>query len=207
MIRKVLGKLLLGVALALAALAFALVVFHGRIGPAADRLAASRFPPLHLAARRGDTAAVVHLLGSGPPGVTPTAIDEQDAGPNGWTPLLHAIHKGQLPVVQLLLARGADPNREAANGTTPLNLAASQGELAIVRTLIAAGARVEGADGARAFLNAAANGHTRVARQLFAAAPGLRVEPGARLWLALLRARLSGDRALLALLWRAERRS
>jgi hypothetical protein len=229
--KSVLGPLLLAGALAVATLGIAAVVFFGgRSRPAAPLAApaarrdarelrtllvsaapsgsrslqsgwSARFPPLHVAARTGDAQAVQVLLDGG------AGIEELDSGPNGWTPLLHAIHKDQLAVVKLLLARGADPNRLALNGTSPLNLAASQGDLETVHTLLAAGARVQGRSGTAALLNAATGGHTEVVATLLQANPGLRVNPGPRYWVARLLARVRQDRQMLALLRRAERRS
>lgn len=193
--KEVLGGMLLGGVFAGTVLVCTAFVF---LGPWSRRHV---FPPLHQAARRGDAEAVTVLLDTG------AGIEELDSGPNGWTPLLHAIHKDQLAVVRLLLARGADPNRLSINGTSPLNLAASQGDLATVRTLLAAGARVRGRSGASALMNAAAGGHRRVVEVLLAAAPSLRVRPGPRYWVARLLAHLRGDRAMLALLGRAEARS
>jgi ankyrin repeat protein len=195
--RKILGKLLLAMVLAGVMIGLALVAFLGL----AARPRPGEFPPLHQAARSGDLRAVTDLLGAG---TDPEALDQ---GPNGWTPLLHAIHKDQLQTVRLLLARGADPNRLAANGTSALNLAASQGELEIVRTLLAAGARVEGHSAIAAVLNAAAGGHTEVVRTLIEANPSLRIQRGPRTWVVLLLARLRGNRALLSLLSRTGARS
>ncbi|HEV7514668.1 MAG TPA: ankyrin repeat domain-containing protein [Thermoanaerobaculia bacterium] len=194
--KEILGKMLLAAACVGVALLVATVVLLGFRGQRSRS-----FPPLHLAARSGSVQAVTVLLDSG------VGPEELDRGPNGWTPLLHAIHKDQLAVVRLLLARGADPNRLAVNGTSPLNLAASQGDLVTVRTLIAAGARVEGRSGISALLNAATGGHRQVVETLLTAAPGLRVPAGPRYWVARLLAHLRGDREMLALLARVERRS
>jgi len=203
--KEILGKTLLAAAFAGATLAVAAVVFLGPRSGGGGRgvgIGARRgFPPLHLAARSGSIEAVTVLLDNG------AGLEELDRGPNGWTPLLHAIHKDQLAVVRLLLARGADPNRLAVNGTSPLNLAASQGDLATVRILIAAGARVHGRSGAAALLNAATGGHTRVVRTLLEADPSLRVRTGPRYWVARALAHFRGDRAMLGLLRRVEARS
>jgi hypothetical protein len=190
--KEILGRLLLAAVLAGAALVGIAIVFLGAGSGGRGR----SFPPLHLAARSGNVETVTGLLDAG------AGLEELDDGPNGWTPLLHAIHKGQLGVVRLLLARGADPNRPARNGTSPVNLAASQGELAILRALVAAGARVDGPSATEALLNAAAGGHTRVVRFLLDTDPGLRATPGLRTWVARCRAYLSHDREMLALLHR-----
>ena len=63
----------------------------------------------------------------------------------GWTDLHTAAQTGQLDVVRLLLAHGADPNaREAGDNTYPLHWAAAHGHLEIVRTLLDAGGEVNG---------------------------------------------------------------
>lgn len=51
------------------------------------------------AARDGDLAAIERLLGKG-------ADPNQSGGVNGWTPLMHAIHKGQVGSMRALLAGG-----------------------------------------------------------------------------------------------------
>ncbi|HXO22669.1 MAG TPA: ankyrin repeat domain-containing protein [Thermoanaerobaculia bacterium] len=154
------------------------------------------FSALDLAARNGRVGAIAALLDAG------AAVDELDGGPNGWTPLMHAVHKGQESAVDLLLARGADPNAVAAVGHTALDLAAGQGELAIVRRLLAAGATPT----PRALTNAVAGGHTEVVRALLERSPRLRLKPGFLARLSLLLARLRGDRETLTLLAQAARR-
>ena len=95
-------------------------------------------PPLARAAREGDVAAIASLLKAG-------ADVDAPSGVNGWTPLLHAIHKRQGGAVKALLAAGAavdGPRTHAAwaRGVTPLMMAAGYGQLEIVEALLAAGA-------------------------------------------------------------------
>ncbi|QQK46177.1 Ankyrin repeat-containing protein, putative [Penicillium digitatum] len=53
----------------------------------------------------------------------------------GNTPLHQAASYGQLPIVRLLLARGADRRSVNTLGKTPLHLAAELGDLEMVQTL------------------------------------------------------------------------
>lgn len=76
-------------------------------------------------------------------------------GEEGETPLCTACLQGQLGVVRVLLASGADPRIADEDGTTPLHNAASGGDghsvpavmyTAITEQLITAGADVNAAD-------------------------------------------------------------
>jgi ankyrin repeat protein len=70
------------------------------------------------------------------------ASDVRATGLDGTTPLYLASELGWREGVDLLLARGADPNAVNADGSTPLFAAidASQHRVAIVRALLDAGA-------------------------------------------------------------------
>src|ERR1051325_1467442 len=118
--------------------AFVLIVFFAcRGGRFADGVQAD----LIDAARIGDVRAVRGAIARG---ASPNALDY---GLNGWTPLLHAIHKGQASSVTALLEAGADPNRPGADGATPLTMAAGYGDAPIVRQLLKRGADPELANG------------------------------------------------------------
>ncbi|QOY87327.1 ankyrin repeat domain-containing protein [Paludibaculum fermentans] len=93
------------------------------------------------AAREGDLAAMNKQLDQG-------AGVNQSAGVNNWTVLQHAIHKNQPQAVDLLLAKGADPNL-AHGKMTPLMMAAGYGYDGIVRSLLKYGAdpKVRNSDG------------------------------------------------------------
>src|SRR5215210_5569709 len=116
----------------------------------AERVRAEFFEALHQAAAEGRATAVGILPDLG------VAIDRP--GQRGGTPLHHAAWWGHGDVVDLLLARGADPHRRSESGTgaTPLGWAAhgsfhSPGPVAgggtdherIADALLAAGARIE----------------------------------------------------------------
>jgi hypothetical protein len=157
---------------------------------------APHFTTLASAARTGDLATMRQLLASG---VSPDVVDP---GGNHWTPLLHAIHKGQLEAVDLLLRSGAHVNL-AVNDLQPLLMAVGTGNAAIVRRLLAAGADPHADD---AILLTAVSGgalsdidnpllgrcNDDVARALLERAPDLRLRPGPRTRVALLFAWLNG---------------
>jgi ankyrin repeat protein len=157
----------------------------------------STFTLLARAARAGDVAAINALVTAGQDPNAP------DAGDNRWTPLLHAIHKGQRASVEALLARGADANRRAPGGATPLTMAVGNGQADIVARLLEAGADPH-QDGAGLLASAVAGGaftdienpllgrcNTEVVRALKSRAPDLRLPPGFRGRLALFFARLN----------------
>jgi ankyrin repeat protein len=81
------------------------------------------------AAQRGDTAAVGALLER-----NPKALDRGDA--QGMTALHWAAVQDHPPVVELLLARGADAAVRDSRGTTALMLAAERGHLEVARLLV-----------------------------------------------------------------------
>lgn len=77
--------------------------------------------PLHYAAQGCSVAVAELLLSNGVP------IDPQDV--DGNTPLWCATlrTRGEGPIVQLLLAHGADPHHENHEGRTPVKLARALG--------------------------------------------------------------------------------
>ncbi|KAF1718871.1 ankyrin repeat domain-containing protein [Pseudoxanthomonas wuyuanensis] len=96
---------------------------------------ALRAADLPAAAMVGDADAVRRLLDLG------FAVDSQDA--QGCTALLRAAGGGHRATVDLLLARGADPQHAANTGATPLSAAVSMRQADIVTALLAAGAEIE----------------------------------------------------------------
>src|SRR5690606_6495349 len=83
------------------------------------------------AAMAGDADAVRRLIDLG------LEVDSVDA--QGCTALLRACGGGHRAVVELLLARGADPQHVAHTGATPLSAAVSMRHGELVERLLAAG--------------------------------------------------------------------
>lgn len=55
----------------------------------------------------------------------------KDADPNlktarGWTPLMEASRRGNIPIIETLVKKGANPNATAINGERALNFAANE---------------------------------------------------------------------------------
>jgi ankyrin repeat protein len=94
---------------------------------------------LFAAAKRGDVGSLGALLDRHPERL------QAKAPPYEWSLLHVAAHEGQLAVVELLLARGLDPNtRERGDNTYAMHWAAAAGHLAVVRRLADAGGDVVG---------------------------------------------------------------
>jgi len=89
--------------------------------------------PLDLAAFGDDLARLRALITRGAPII-------------GGTALCQAALEGYLPIVETLVAAGANINVFDARGRTPLHLAASRGHSAVVEKLITCGADVETLD-------------------------------------------------------------
>ena len=166
-----------------ASLALALTVLGaGALGTAAwffqqrNARLAEGWPELVTAAREGRSAEIAALAAGG------EDLDLHDSGPNGWTPLLHAVHKNQLESVRALIHAGADVNRRAINGITPLGLAAGQGEAEIVDELLAAGADpgARSSHGWTPLQEAVALGDERIVRSLLREDPSLHLGSGWR---------------------------
>jgi cytohesin len=156
--------------------------------------------PLVRAARLGHAEAARALLAVG---ADPNRMDGPPSR-EGWSPLMNAVHKGQLGVVQILLEAGADANAKTADGATALMLATGEPRTDIVRALLDAGADPgPGAGGSAALTNAVANCEFENVKVLLEKAPGLRLEKGIRGHAALWIAKVTGHRDILDLLERA----
>ena len=134
------------------------------------------------------------------------------AGPNDWTPLMHAVHKRQYAAAVALIKNGADLNSTAVN-MTALMMAAGYGDAPMTRMLLENGAnsRKAASDGSTA-LTAAVGGvpdidnftvgrcQTDTVAALLAFDPGLTVE--SNMWgrVALVSAGLGGCKDVLNLL-------
>jgi len=82
-------------------------------------------------------------------GASGTGIIRQRALPTpngGMTPLLFAIRDGNLPMMRLLLDRGADLGQSSGNHTSPLLIALLNGQVAIATELLNRGADPNAAD-------------------------------------------------------------
>ncbi|KAM9663688.1 ankyrin repeat and SOCS box protein 18 [Trichechus inunguis] len=95
--------------------------------------------PLCIAAARGHTACVRHLLASGA---------RPDACPGGRGALHEACLGGHTACARLLLRHGADPDLPSANGLAPLHLCRTAASLGCAQALLEHGASVHLADGA-----------------------------------------------------------
>ena len=78
---------------------------------------------------------VLEMLGR--PGAT--VVNTRDVN-SGETPLLIVVRRGDLPYVNTLLSRGADPNLADFRGSTPLLVATESGNTALVPLLVSRGA-------------------------------------------------------------------
>jgi hypothetical protein len=89
---------------------------------------------VHALARGGHVHRLRAMLES-----DPSAAKAKDA--KGETPLHHAAQHGDLEVIKLLLAHGADPNAKTPVGATPLHVARAFGEEKAAKLLVEGGAK------------------------------------------------------------------
>ena len=76
-------------------------------------------------------------------------IEAKDPGA-GASPLHFAVMKGNRPMIEMLVARGADVNSRTKNGTTPLHTAVLYARLEVVEFLVGKGANVNAESVSRA---------------------------------------------------------
>jgi hypothetical protein len=93
---------------------------------------ALKYNDVMTAVMNRDQTAVIELLDRG------WWVDRPDS--NGVTPLMAAAWNGDAPMTQLLLQRGADPNRRGPGGSV-LDYAARGGDTRVIEFLRRAGAR------------------------------------------------------------------
>jgi cytohesin len=116
-----------------------------------------------IAGRDGSTVDAVGALVDA--GVSVRCAAER----NKWQPLHIAAAQGDMPLTEVLLARGADVNCADVVGHTPLILASNNGHEAVVARLLGAGANVATQTSntlETALLMACRNGHVGIARRL-----------------------------------------
>jgi ankyrin repeat protein len=122
----------------------------------------SGFTPLHVAAREPFVKVVKLLLDSG---IDVNIVNTS----NGSTPLHVAAEKnGNLEVIKLLLARGANTNQVDRARNTPLYIAAKYGHLKVVELLLDNGAKpnIANKNGYTPLHIAAEHGHLKVVQWL-----------------------------------------
>ena len=90
---------------------------------------------LHSAIAKGDYANAMKMIEQG------TDIEAKDTGP-GASPLHYAVMKGSLPMIGMLLQRGADVNSRTKSGTTPLHTAVLYNHFESAEYLLDKGAEV-----------------------------------------------------------------
>ena len=163
-------------------------------------------PTLVGAARDGRADLIPVLVKQG-------ADPNQRSGVNGWTPLMHAIHKNQKGSVVALLAAGADLNGRGADGETPLMMAAGYGYTDIVNVLLDRGAdaRLQTSDGMNALTLAVlgtpdidrftvGDCQASTVRALLDREPGLKVQGSERIMRAVVAAKAKGCAGVAQLL-------
>ncbi len=180
-----------------------------RVDSLVDGFSPDGLTPLMSAARENDLVAIAGLVRAG------AVVDRVDLR-QGWTPLLHAIHKGSVEGAAALLAAGANPNFAGGGEVPPLFFAVMNGDPAMVRVLLENGADpravVDGGE-TNALLLAVEGGfladvdrgghllgscQDEIAYQLLERAPDLRLPGGFESRFALGLARLHGCKAVLA---------
>jgi ankyrin repeat protein len=137
------------------------------IGLAVVSPAGASFYDLLNAARANDTALARELIAAG---------TEPNGGPSGYpdsyAPLMWAARHGNIELMRLLLAAGADTERRDFNGDRAMVWAASAGQAGSIALLIAAGSPVDAPDDPyqmSPLMLAARSGHPHAVRILIIA--------------------------------------
>jgi Ankyrin repeats (3 copies) len=91
---------------------------------------------LQAAIAKGDYANALKMIEGG------TDIEAKDPGA-GASALHYAVMKGEMPMVALLVQRGADVNSRTKSGTTPLHTAVLYGRYEIVEYLLDKGSDID----------------------------------------------------------------
>ena len=107
-------------------------------GPVVEPI--ERPAPLVFAARDADGDGVRTLLKATP------RIDVNERSADGTSALHWAIYHNDVPIIEVLLAAGADANARNDYGSTPMSEAAVIGNVRVLRDLLAAHADVEAAN-------------------------------------------------------------
>ena len=89
--------------------------------------------------RRAGVRRPQNMIGIGWAGPTLLAAGTPINTP-GWTPLIYAAFEGHLDIVDILIARGANPDLLAPNQASALMYAARNGHIEVVQRLLLAGA-------------------------------------------------------------------
>jgi ankyrin repeat protein len=119
------------------------------------------------AIRSGDANEVMRLLNTDPSLLEGVDMSRRMWG-TGLTPLIHAADLGQLEIVKLLTAKGADIHATTSRARTALHLATTWGREEVVAHLLENGARMSDRDdgGNTPLMLAARIGGPRVALRL-----------------------------------------
>jgi len=106
-------------------------------GANVEAINAGGWTPLHIAVSRGHLSAAQYLIEKGIPVDSSTAIEHETA-------LEMACKRGDAIIVEMLLAKGADPNRFNEPSAGAMFRAVMSDSIACVKLLLRFGAKVEG---------------------------------------------------------------
>ena len=116
---------------------------------------------LHQAVKKNEVKDATQLLDKG---LSPNVEDRI-----GWSPMINAAEAGHIPMMKLLLERGADPLKGTIGFRLPMHFAAENGHVDAVRLLLDqpnVDPNARDRDGRTAIFNAADKGHTAVVKLL-----------------------------------------